>query len=164
MKRVLISIMAILLSLICLFSFAACDSNKVDESIFIFKSGKVEIKLGADAKPVIESLGEYKDKSSNGNCGGLGESTKYVYSGFILYTLTDSKGKEVIDQIDFTNDLTETPKGICIGASAEEVKKAYGTPTVEESKLIEYSSGSNFLAFDLDKEGNVDAITYGVRS
>ena len=76
----------------------------------------------------------------------------------MLYTVKNDSG-ETIDQISLSNDLVETPKGICIGDSSEDVIAAYGEPTTKNDNKIEYENGSLILKFGLDG-ANVKSIDF----
>ncbi len=163
-------IIALILAAICCLGTAAlltaCNGNDKkgeDVGVFCFVADGTEIELGKDASKVIKKLGSAKEIKSNGNCGGLGEQIKYTYNGFNLYTLKSNSGEEIVDQIDFTNDIIETPKGVRIGTSESDLLKAYGNPSKKTDDDIIYTSGSKYLKFEMEK-GVVAEITYGIDS
>ena len=161
-----LKVLALMLALLCSFSvFAACntesseegkdDSGKI-EFYITYKGTKIELEKKADS--VLAALGEANNTTSLGDCGGFGLQTRYTYDNFVLYTVKNDSG-ETIDQITLSNDLIETPKGICIGDSSEDVISAYGTPAVKNDSKIEYESGSLILKFGLES-GEVKSINF----
>lgn len=169
MKRFFISLIAILCCACALITFVSCDNDKdtddgnggnnVDTtSIFYVKYGDTKIELGKKAAPILKALGDAKSVKELGDCAGLGAQVKYTYDNFDLYTLKNDEG-ETIDEISFTSDIAVTPKGICLGATADEVTDAYGKPTSQSEKAIIYTKGKNSLKFGL-KNGEVSSIDY----
>ena len=55
--------------------------------------------------------------------------------------------------------MVETPKGICVGDTADDVIKAYGAPTVKNDTKIEYENGSLILKFGIES-GEVKSINF----
>ena len=161
-----IRIFALVLAVLCTaLLFTACnsksenkdaDGTKQIEYYINYKGTKIELDKKADS--VLSALGTPKSTASLGDCGGFGAQTKYVYDDIVVYTLKNDSG-ETIDQIAFSNDIAETPKGICIGDSSENVISAYGEPTTKNDNKIEYESGSLILKFGLS-DGEVKSIDF----
>jgi hypothetical protein len=161
-----IRILALIVALLCTASIlVACNSDseqkdadnaKQVEYYINYKGTKIELDKNASA--VLSALGAPKSTASLGDCGGFGAQTKYVYDDIVVYTLKNDSG-ETIDQIAFSNDIAETPKGICIGDSSEDVIAAYGEPTTKNDNKIEYENGSLILKFGLDG-ANVKSIDF----
>ena len=161
-----IRIFALVLAVLCTaLIFTACnsksenkdaDGTKQIEYYINYKGTKIELDKKADS--VLSALGTPKSTASLGDCGGFGAQTKYVYDDIVVYTLKNDSG-ETIDQIAFSNDIAETPKGICIGDSSENVISAYGEPTTKNDNKIEYESGSLILKFGLS-DGEVKSIDF----
>ena len=170
MKRFFVSLIAILCCVCAIFTFAACDGNNDTDnggknsngsnnsSIFYIKYGSTKIELGMDAAAPLAALGEAKSVKELGDCAGLGSQVKYTYDNFDIYTLKNDEG-ETIDEISFTSDIAVTPKGICLGSTADEVTQAYGTPSTQTEKAIIYTKGNNSLKFGI-KNGEVSSIAY----
>ena len=169
MKRFLATVLAVLCCVCATFALASCDGG--DDSslegnnggsssadIFYIKYGDTKISLGAKAEPILKALGEAKSVKELGDCAGLGAQVKYEYDNFNIYTLKNDDG-ETIDEIAFTNDISVTPKGICIGDEADKVTDKYGKPSTQSSKAIIYTSGRNNLKFGLSN-GYVSSIEY----
>lgn len=120
-----------------------------------------KIKLGAPADAILNSLGAYQSRTEIGDCGGLGAQVKYVYEDITLYVL-EGKDGNTVDQISLNNDLTATDQGICIGDAKSKVTGAYGTPTAETAKKMEYQKENKYLVFDLDENQMVSAIVWKI--
>lgn len=157
--------LALIVALICVVSvFASCNAetpeNKDDaasvEYYVNYKGTKIELDKKADS--VLSALGEPKSTASLGDCGGFGLQTRYTYADLVLYTVKNDSG-ETIDQISLSNDLVETPKGICVGDLSDDVIKAYGEPTAKNDTKIEYEKGSLILKFGLES-GAVKSINF----
>ena len=162
-KRSFISLVAILCCVCAVVTLSSCNDNKEDNSnMFTVKYGETQITLGGDAGDVLAALGEPTSTKPLGDCGGLGTQVEYTYKDIVLYTLKNSKG-EIIDEIELRNDLVSTEKGISIGASENEVIKAYGEATQKESKYIRYTEKYNSeyrsLIFTLEN-GEISSIAY----
>lgn len=169
MKNI-IRILALLLTMLCIITaFAACsaenggaDNDKNNgsatkvEYYVNYKGTKIELDKKADS--VLSALGEAKNKASLGDCGGFGLQTRYTYDNLVIYTVKNDSG-ETIDQISLASDLVETPKGICVGDTADDVIKAYGAPTVKNDTKIEYENGSLILKFGIES-GEVKSINF----
>ncbi len=164
LKRILALSLALMLCAFCAFSLISCDKEKEDEpskdntNIFTFKKGDVTIELGKNATKVLSALGEPSNVKELGDCGGLGAQIKYTYVGFELYTLK-SGNEETIDQITFTSDTVQTPKGIYLGVSKDKVLEKYGKASKSDDKEIRYTSGNLTLKFSLE-DGKVTEINY----
>ena len=154
--KVFVKALALIMVLVCAISlFAACNAeqdekgedNKGVEYYITHNGTKIELDKKADA--VLSALGAPKSTASLGDCGGFGTQTRYTYDNFVVYTVKNDSG-ESIDQISLSNDIVETPKGICIGDSSADVIKAYGEPTAKTDTKLEYETGSLVLKFGLD--------------
>ena len=158
-----VRILVLAMALLCVTSlFSACNGEQDNSGStkigYYIEYNGTRIELDKNATPVLSALGTPNDTISLGDCGGFGAQTKYTYDDFVLYTVTNGSG-ETIDQIALSNDLVETPKGICVGDSSEDVIKAYGEPMVKNDKKIEYESGSFVLKFGLEN-GAVKSINF----
>ena len=158
---------ALTAALLCSVSlFAACttkseskDDSKSDAIEFYITYEGTKIELDKDADSVLDALGEAKSVTSLGDCGGIGTQTRYTYSDFELYTVKNDEG-EKIDQIALKNDVLETPNGVCVGDSSDDVIKAYGEPTEKTDSKITYEKGSLFIKFGLNDDGTVKSIDF----
>ena len=168
--RKFVKLLALIITLLCVFStIAACNAEQNDdkkenssevEYYVTYKGTKIELDKKADS--IISALGTPKKTDSLGSCGPFGSQIKYTYDDLTIFTLKNDNG-ETIDQITFTNDIAETKKGICIGASSDDVVKAYGTPSEKTDSLIIYKKDCEgydlYLKFGVEN-GEVDEINF----
>lgn len=166
MKKI-IRVFALIVAMVCSISLlAACNSSddnkdegKSDGAVAYYVNyNGTKIELGKKADSVLSALGTPKAKDSLGDCGGFGLQTRYTYNDIVVYTVKNDSG-ETIDQITFSNDTPETPKGICIGDSSESVISAYGEPTAKNDTKIEYQNDSLVLKFGIEN-GEVKSINF----
>ena len=158
-------VLILMLALLCAFSaLTACnaeqngDDNTTKGTAYYITYNGTKIELGKKADGVLSALGAPKSEEALPDCGDFGKQTKYEYANFMLYTLTNDSG-EVIDQIEFLNDMVETEKGICIGDTSDDVIKAHGEPTQKSDRSISYNDGSFYLKFGIE-DGSVKSISY----
>ena len=163
-------ILAVLLCLLLLFAFVACDSNdeytedtpqssteSASPAFHVNISG-VKIELGADADPVIKALGTPKSTREGVNCGNQGTVKEYIYGSFEVYVLVSDKSS-TIDGIKLLDDTVSTPEGIKIGSTESDVKSKYKSPTKASSSSYTYISGHKNLKFNF-RDGAVIEINY----
>ena len=166
MKKI-IRVFALIVAMVCSISLlAACNSSddnkdegKSDGAVAYYVNyNGTKIELGKKADSVLSALGTPKAKDSLGDCGGFGLQTRYTYNDIVVYTVKNDSG-ETIDQITFSYDTPETPKGICIGDTSESVISAYGEPTAKNDTKIEYQKDSLVLKFGIEN-GEVKSINF----
>ena len=144
---------ALLLALLLALTLAACGekdpgTEPSDEeqgektSAYAVICNGTELRLGADASGALKKLGEASSTQEVQDCGAGNSRVFYRYPSFILYTMKNADGKEVIDQIELNDDLVETAEGIAIGDTEAELRDAYGTPSSEKNGLLTFSKGS----------------------
>ena len=160
---------ALLLALLLAAAMIACsekesgtptpDENKNTEQqndAFCVKYQGVTVELGADASSVLKKLGEANSAQEVFDCGAGNSRMYYRYASFDLYTMK-ADGKETIDQIELLDDLTQTEKGISIGAAESAVREAYGEPSSESEGMLTYAKGDQRIVFEV-ADGKVSAI------
>ena len=161
MKKILLSIAALIACVACILVLAACDKKEEPQQeadIYFITYNGVKIELGKDAGGVIAALGEAKSVKSLGDCGGFGAQVKYTYDDFELFTLKNDEG-ETIDGISFLNDIASTSKAICLGDSSDKVIEAYGEPSQKSDTELRYTKDNFVLKFKLE-DGEIVAIDY----
>ena len=149
--------------------FSACSSdgsgggkadpaNPTGEATgYTFESDGTEVAVGLKAEPVMDSLGEPLSYYEAESCA-FGDLDKvWTYNDFTIYTYQTDDVDYIYD-IVLSNDAVSTPEGISIGASADEVKEAYGDPESEDSSQLVYRKGDMRLIFLLgdDKVTSID--------
>ena len=157
---------AMLLLLVLALTLVSCGEDETpDEGTqtvsYTLTYQGTKITLGEVADNVLAALGTYQSKTEIGDCGGLGAQVKYVYTDLTLYVL-EGKNGNTVDQISINNDLISTNEGISIGDDKAKVTEAYGTPTAQTSKKMEYQNGNKYLVFDLAEDGTVSAIVWKI--
>lgn len=160
MKKSILKIAA--LALVAVFTlgvFVACDKGQGDgdDGIFAIECGETIVKLGGKAEGVLEALGKPISSQPTGNCGGLGESTRYEYPAFVLGVVDYEDGDVIIDTIELKNDGAETSKGIYIGSSEADVRAKYGEPDSENGRSLVYENEDMLLEFGIN-DGAVSSI------
>ncbi len=135
------------------------SSTSRDAIGYTFTTGGNKFGVGMDAKKVVEKLGTYKDRAVTESCGDMGgNDINYFYANFTIYA-NDAEGYERIYCIELTSDVEATEKNVCIGATADEVKNAYGAPSSETSTGLIYKKDGMSLTFMLEN-GAVSSIQY----
>ena len=164
MKRILSMILALACCLGLVAALASCNDNESENEqgssnspfYVVYKDVKIELDKKADV--VLDKLGKAKYEDNLGDCGGIGVQMKYTYDDITVNTLKEESG-EKIHKISFVNDIVETPKGISIGSTEQDVRDAYGAPTSSENGKLIYKSGDLELEFTV-KDGSVSAVNY----
>ena len=164
MKKKIFAVLTALLCLTLALAAVSCDgpvdTQEYDEPYSIEVNGTT-VALGAKASSVLNKLGEPKSSQNTGNCGGLGETTRYVYGGFVLTVVDYEDGDALIDKIELTDDSVETSSGIYIGSTKDSVIDVYGQADNEKSGALIYKTSGKETTFGI-KDGKVISITMRV--
>ena len=181
MKKVLLTMVAVLLTLTLVAALAGCGSDKakddkkeekketatevqsaggaIDAKDLIFSYNGVSVELDGDADAAVAALGEPKDKSSQLSCHGEGDDKTYTYDGFVLNTYP-LEGKDHVLEVVVTSADIPTSKGIKVGDTVEAVTEAYGSDFKEVGMYHAYSCGdAKSLQFFI-QDGKVQEISY----
>ncbi len=116
------------------------------------------IAMHAEAAPILAKLGDPKEYFEAPSCAFQGTEKSYVYSGFKVTTY-ELDGKDHIASVLVLDDSIATPEGVFLGATLDDVTKAYGTAYAQNLGLYTYTSGKMTLAFLLEN-GKVTSIEY----
>jgi hypothetical protein len=151
------------MALLLIFALAACGGEKEDDgakdsakNYYITYNGQ-KIEVGADAQKVISKLGKYTSEDGEA-CGTDEKDVIYTLSGLEIETHV-IKDSEIIRKIEILNDSQKTEKGITIGATRDEVIKAYGKDYTEGSGgALRYEGDSSAIEFYFGTAGNVSNI------
>jgi len=165
-KKFLRILMAVLCLTLTLGVFVACDGDKDTDGgkqdagadIYEIKYKGVSVELGGKASTALKALGDPVSEQPTGNCGGLGETTRYDYSAFVMVVVDYESGAKV-DSIEFKSDLVETSGGIYIGSSESAVRSAYGEPDETIKNTLVYRDGDRELAISIS-DGAVKTIVF----
>ena len=157
MKRILALMMALLL----IFSLASCTDKKKDDdasgkNYYVTYNGQ-KVEVGADAKKLIKKLGDYTSVDGEA-CGTDEKDVIYTLSGLEIETHVNKDG-ETVRKIKILNDSQKTEKGITIGATRDEVIKAYGNDYTESaSGTLKYEGDTSVIEFYFGTAGSVSNI------
>lgn len=123
---------------------------------FVFEANGVNVMMNAEAAPIVEALGEPKSFFESESCAFKGLDKEYTYNGFVLktYPMDDV---DYVSSVTLMDDTVETPEGICIGSSLDDVKAAYGDGGSDTT--CQYEKGDSKLLIILDG-GVVTSIQY----
>ena len=176
MKKKLVSLMLVVM--VCMFSLVACgggddkgnDGNNGgggdaantpngSSSGYTFEYKGTSISVNTAIEPVIEKIGEPSSKFEAPSSAGQGTDFIYTYSGFEIDTSPAENITNAIAAIIIVSDEVETPEGITIGNTKEEVEAAYGTDYTESNGMMTYAKGDMKLNF-LIKNNVVDSVQY----
>jgi hypothetical protein len=122
------------------------------DSSFTFMIGQTEIVPGGDFAPVLAALGEPTDIFEAPSCAFDGVDRIYYYPGFVINTFPD-RGTDCVLSVYFTDDSVETPEGIYLGASYDDLISVYGEERMNEAgDMLVFVRGETSLAFLLDSD------------
>jgi len=123
---------------------------------FIFKN--TPLTIGAAAKPILDALGEPINFFESPSCAYQGMDRIYTYAGIEITTYTEGE-TDYVYSVAIIDDSVSTPEGIALGASADDVKAAYGSDFAESANQLMYRKGNTDLKF-VFAEGDLVSIEY----
>ena len=165
-------ILTLVLVLTMMLSMAACGGSqtpagnggntagKVSADNYSFTYNGVELKLYAEATPIITALGEPTKYDETASCAFDGLDKTYYYGNLYVQTYPEN-GKDYIYGWWFADDSLTTAEGIYIGASQAEVEAAYGADTFNGTSAYVVTKGESTLSIIM-KDGAVNAIQYAI--
>ena len=129
-----------------------------EASAFVFTSNGVEVRMNAEADPIVEALGEPISAFDAPSCAFQGTDWIYTYDGFQIntYPLNDVN---YVSSVVLTSDAVSTPEGLEIGGTKEDMIAAYGEDYTEEYDQCTYTRGDSQLAI-LFEDGTISSIEY----
>ena len=136
------------------------ESTGNENTSFFFKYKGTEIRLHADAAPIVAALGEPKSYTEETSCAFEGLDKTYTYDSFILQTYPQGD-KDYVYCFWFVDDLVQTNEGIRIGDDQAKVESAYGAEAYNGSNAYILTEGDTTFTVILD-EGVVTSIQYAV--
>ena len=125
---------------------------------YAFTTGGIEISMNQDASEVLTELGRAENFYEAQSCKHQGKEKVFTYKGFELSTYP-SGNVDYVKSIWFLSEETNTPEGIHIGSSIEEMVEAYGEEYTEEQGRYSYTSEKSILTF-YTKKGLISGIEY----
>ncbi|MFR1831753.1 MAG: hypothetical protein ACLSX5_01170 [Lachnospiraceae bacterium] len=156
LKKITVTILAAATAL----SMSVCAWAAERKTAYTFTADKVQMAVGAEAKPVLDSLGKAKETKTLTNCANGGKDKVYVYDSFDLYTTQNDKKTTVIQSIVLKGDKVSTEEGVKLGQTPKEVKAAY--PDAKENYgLYTVTLGNSQIIIDCGvKNDKVVDISY----
>jgi len=131
----------------------------VEGYVFTYKG--TEVRVNTDMNKILSSLGDDYSYFEAASCAGLGMSKTFTYGGGSVVISTNPNGAvDVISSIALYDDTVQTPEGIYIGCSKDQVKAAYSNPTDETDTTLSYELNDTMLVFIFNGDGNVVNILY----
>lgn len=141
------------------------QSNNSESSVpgkvtdgYYFETSGVKIIPDMEAKDLLDALGEPVSYFEANSCAFGDQDKVWTYGGFTIDTY-QLEGIDYIYDVIFTNDTVETPEGIYLGKTHDDVIKAYGTPDEEGETSLLYKKGNMKLIFIIEDE-KVKSIEY----
>lgn len=129
-----------------------------DTAAFVFTNNGVEVKMNAEADPIVKALGEPVSTYDAPSCAFQGTDYIYTYDGFQIntYPLNDVN---YVSSVVLISDAVSTPEGLEIGGTMEDMIAAYGEDYTEEYGMYTYTRGDSQLAV-LIGDGAITSIEY----
>jgi hypothetical protein len=131
-SAVLFIVLSILLA-----ACGAAPSNLKESDLSFALDGK-SYALKTDAQPLLDALGSGYALIEAPSCLYQGNDKTFEYESIVIYTIPVD-GKDIIDEIDLTGGSYETSRGIKIGDTLEDIRKAYGESYFDDGGIIEYN-------------------------
>lgn len=160
-------LIAILLSLVFVFSLAACGgeptgdnsgTSKPAEAGYSFTVNGVKVEMNVLASTVTDALGEPKSYTEETSCAFEGLDKTYGYGGYYISTYPDGD-KDYVYSAWFVDDSVTTDENIYIGSTKAEVEEAYGSGCFGDSTTATLKKGNTELKIILT-DGAVSSIQY----
>ncbi len=146
----------LLLTLAMLFCIVSCSETK---GAYTFTYNGNKIAIDEKAESTLAAIGTPVTSQELGTCG-IGEKDKlFVYKDFRIMTY-QMDGVDYFYQIELLTDQVVTEEGIAIGAAADAVSAAYGTPETSDTGEYTYSSNGVDLIFYFSADQTVSRILY----
>lgn len=140
---------------------AETTAAAAEKTEYTFTYKDQEIKLDAEAAPILKELGKYDSVFEEQSCAYQGLDRVYMYPGVEIATYP-VKNKEHVSALYITDNTVATPEGIKIGSTYDQMVKAYGKDYTEEFGVYRYVLGTSQVAFYTTKNV-VDSIEYLIK-
>ena len=128
-----------------------------DPGFAFFAKGN-EIRMHANAAPILEALGEPVSYTEEASCAFTGLDKTYFFGSFYLTTYPVGD-EEYVYGLWVVDDSISTPEGIYIGSPKADVEAAYGTEGFNGSNAYVMTKGASTLTIILDGD-SVSSIQY----
>lgn len=136
------------------------DDKELTGYIFQVQVGSqnVSVTTDLDMAEVLDKLGEADSYFESASCAFNGLDKVYTYDHFRIETYPDGD-KDRISSIVLLDDLIETPEGISIGMTEQDVENAYGTDCEDIKGMKVYTKDESHLAFVI-RDDVIESIQY----
>lgn len=134
------------------------NNDTVTADGYAFKYNGTEIIPNANMEPVVTALGEPTKYFESDSCAFQGKDKVYTYGSAVITTYPKDN-VDYVYTIELKDDTVETPEGIYIGSSVDDVKAKYGEPAEDTGSALVYKKGSSNLNFSYT-DGEVISIVY----
>lgn len=135
-----------------------CQAGVLTSWAYSFVSDELEISMNQDASEVLSELGKADNYYEAQSCKHQGKEKVFTYERFELSTYP-SGNNDYVKSIWFRGEETETPEGIHIGSTIDEMMDAYGEDYTETQGRYSYSDEDTILTF-YTKKGLVSGVEY----
>ena len=125
---------------------------------YVFEYQGVRIGMDMEASPIIAALGEPASYFEAPSCAFEGLDKTYSYGSFEIDTY-EQDGRDFISCVFFCDDLIETPEGVALFETKEDMTAAYGESFKEEYGMLVYEKEGMKLRF-LVEENEITSIEY----
>ncbi len=150
MKRLLILLTALLL-------LTSCASAPTESEALSLDYGGASVTVGASVDGLLALWDEDYTRQESESCAGVGVDYLYTLPSMRLYTFAPEGGVEVVTAVTYTDDGADT-RGARIGATAEQVTAAFGTPDEASDTRLVWRDGVAVLTVTL-RDGRVTGVT-----
>lgn len=132
--------------------------KKADYKGYAFIYHDIVIAIDAEAKPVLEQIGEADSYFEAASCAFNGLDKMYTYGSFELDTYPADE-KDYVSMILLKDDSVATAEGVSIGEPEEKITEVYGEGFAKENGMIVYKKEGMKLCFIVEN-GTVTSIEY----
>lgn len=126
---------------------------------YVFAHNDVSFTVDMEAAPVIEALGEPTSYYEVPSCAFEGLEKIYDYTSFEITTY-ELDGADYIANIFLKDDLVETPEGVSLFMTYDDMAAAYGEDFTESEGQYVYTKDNMKLIF-IATDGEILSIQYG---
>ena len=162
-------ILAIILSLIFVLTFAACggkdadegkgDSNNPsastgEEGYYFTTPNGVKVEIDVLAKDTLDAIGGNPSYEESTSCAFEGLDKTYGFGGYYITTSPDGD-KDYIYSAWFVDDSVTTAEGIYVGSSKADVEAAYGAGCIDGDSAT-LTKGNTELVIILEDDAVVE--------
>lgn len=116
---------------------------------YTFELEGEKVELNAEMAPIVEALGEADSYFESESCAFQGLDKVYTYGSVVVTTYPESE-VDYVYSIELKDDTVETPEGIFIGSTKDDVISAYGEDAEDSGSALIYTKGESQLNFLLD--------------